>query len=64
VDDLDLDATTEESVTVVEWGTGLVESLAPDRLELELVRSSSADDETRRVAVTGVGNRWRDAVIV
>jgi tRNA threonylcarbamoyladenosine biosynthesis protein TsaE len=58
VDDLDLDASVEESVTIVEWGEGLVESLATDRLELEILRSADADDETRRVLVTRVGDRW------
>lgn len=38
VDALDLDASLAESVTVVEWGEGLVDSLARDRLEITLVR--------------------------
>jgi tRNA threonylcarbamoyladenosine biosynthesis protein TsaE len=38
VDDLDLDATLEEAVTVVEWGEGLVEGLAADRLEVHIAR--------------------------
>jgi tRNA threonylcarbamoyladenosine biosynthesis protein TsaE len=37
VDDLDLDASLETSVTVVEWGGGLVEGLAADRLEVSIV---------------------------
>ena len=37
VDDLDLDASLETSVTVVEWGGGLVEGLAPDRLDVSIV---------------------------
>jgi tRNA threonylcarbamoyladenosine biosynthesis protein TsaE len=36
VDDLDLDASLETSVTVVEWGGGLVEGLAADRLEVSI----------------------------
>ena len=32
VDDLDLDASLDESVTVVEWGEGMVEGLAVARL--------------------------------
>ncbi len=36
LDDLDLDATAAESVTVVEWGQGLAEGLASDRLELDI----------------------------
>lgn len=38
VEALDLDASLEESVTVVEWGEGLLEGLAPDRLEVHLRR--------------------------
>ncbi|MFP5373027.1 MAG: tRNA (adenosine(37)-N6)-threonylcarbamoyltransferase complex ATPase subunit type 1 TsaE, partial [Actinomycetes bacterium] len=34
VDDLDLDASAAESVTVVEWGQGLVEQLADEHLEI------------------------------
>ena len=58
VDDLDLDAELDESVTVVEWGEGLVEDLAGDRLEVRLERSSDPSDETRRVLLHGVGQRW------
>lgn len=76
VDALDLDSSLEESVTVVEWGSGLVEALAGDRLELvlerprgdatEVVPGGAADDEdvpeagARRVTVRGVGARWAD----
>jgi len=61
VDDLDLDAVLEESVTVVEWGAGLVEDLAGARLEVRLDRSSDPGDETRRVTLSGVGDRWAAA---
>jgi tRNA threonylcarbamoyladenosine biosynthesis protein TsaE len=36
LDDLDLDTDTAASVTVVEWGEGLAEGLAADRLEITL----------------------------
>ena len=36
VDDLDLDADLDSSVTVVEWGEGLVEDLSPSYLEVEI----------------------------
>src|SRR5947207_7596247 len=36
VDDLDLDASLDTSVTVVEWGGGLAEGLAADRLEVSI----------------------------
>ncbi|MFI6506613.1 tRNA (adenosine(37)-N6)-threonylcarbamoyltransferase complex ATPase subunit type 1 TsaE [Streptosporangium sp. NPDC050855] len=59
VDDLDLDASLEESVTVVEWGEGLVEGLAEDRLEIVIARGAAEDaGEGRTVALRGVGARW------
>jgi tRNA threonylcarbamoyladenosine biosynthesis protein TsaE len=61
VDDLDLDAQLDESVTLVEWGEGLVEDLAGDRLEVRFERSSAPGDETRRVTLAGVGARWSTA---
>ena len=36
LDDLDLDTDTAASVTVVEWGGGLAEGLAADRLEITI----------------------------
>jgi len=38
VEALDLDTSLEDSVTVVEWGEGLVEQLAADRLEISIRR--------------------------
>lgn len=58
--DLDLDESVAESVTVVEWGAGLAEELAEDRLEILIERSGDVDDETRVVTLTGVGQRWRE----
>lgn len=55
IDALDLDATLEDSVTVVEWGEGLVEHLADDHLELRLTRH---DDDSRTVTVTPHGAGW------
>ena len=57
VDDLDLDADVAESVTVVEWGDGLVDDLAADRIVVAIRRSSDQVDETRFVDVTTVGDR-------
>jgi tRNA threonylcarbamoyladenosine biosynthesis protein TsaE len=51
VDDLDLDASLEDCVTVVEWGQGLVDELASDRLDVSIVRprgaapAAGADDD-------------------
>jgi tRNA threonylcarbamoyladenosine biosynthesis protein TsaE len=63
VDDLDLDASVEESATVVEWGAGLVEQLAADRLEVRILRSVDENDETRRVTVSPLGARWTGVAI-
>lgn len=59
LDDLDLDAALEESVTVVEWGEGLAEGLAEDRLEVVISRDDSGTDE-RLVKIIGIGPRWAD----
>jgi tRNA threonylcarbamoyladenosine biosynthesis protein TsaE len=59
VDDLDLDASLDDCVTVVEWGEGLVEGLAADRLEVSIEMSpAGADPGLRMVAMTGIGPRW------
>jgi tRNA threonylcarbamoyladenosine biosynthesis protein TsaE len=55
VDDLDLDASTEESVTVVEWGQGLVEQLADEHLEVRLDRR---DDDVRTALLVPHGRGW------
>jgi tRNA threonylcarbamoyladenosine biosynthesis protein TsaE len=55
VDDLDLDASTGESVTVVEWGQGLVEQLADEHLEVRLDR---ADDDVRTAVLLPHGAGW------
>lgn len=57
VDDLDLDADLADSVTVVEWGDGLVEGITPDRVVVSIRRSTDEVDETRQVGVTTVGAR-------
>lgn len=62
VDDLDLDASLADSVTVVEWGEGLVEGLSEDRLEIVIDRDDS--DESRYVLVRGVGDRWSEIPVV
>jgi tRNA threonylcarbamoyladenosine biosynthesis protein TsaE len=58
VDDLDLDASVEDSATVVEWGEGLVEGLSEHRLEVRIERPASDADETRTVTLSAVGERW------
>ena len=55
IDDLDLDASVEDSVTVVEWGTGKVEKLADSYLEVIIQRR---EDDTRLVELVGHGADW------
>lgn len=60
LDDLDLDASLDDSVTVVEWGHGLAEDLAEDRLEVVL-----SGEDVRSAVVTSHGARWdRDSLDV
>ena len=73
IDDLDLDTCMAASVTVVEWGEGLVEDLAQSYLEISIRMAppragqpggwpeSEAPDEPRTVRLTGRGPRWRAA---
>jgi len=77
VDDLDLDTDVGTSVTVVEWGEGLVEDLAPGFLQIAITaaparrgppaapgapgRNGEDGDEPRSVRVVGRGDRWRRA---
>lgn len=77
VDDLDLDTDLDSSVTVVEWGEGLVEALAPSFLHVAIAAGAGAEpastvgsgdagdsdagEEARTVRVTGWGERWQDA---
>jgi tRNA threonylcarbamoyl adenosine modification protein YjeE len=70
LDDLDIDFAG--SIVVVEWGRGMVEALAPQRLEIDIDRphgarpesageSDSNDDdavEPRSVTLRAVGDRW------
>ena len=70
LDDLDIDFAG--SIVVVEWGRGMVEALAPQRLEIDIDRphgarrdngensDSDADDdvEPRTVTLRSVGDRW------
>ena len=56
VDDLDLDTDAASAVTVVEWGTGLAEPLAEDRLEITI--EPDQDGDVRTVRINGHGARW------
>lgn len=74
VDDLDLDADLDHSVTVVEWGEGLVEDLAASHLlvtigwaapDASAIPGQTTDDtpadEPRVVTMSGHGSRWAEA---
>jgi tRNA threonylcarbamoyladenosine biosynthesis protein TsaE len=65
LDDLDLDAFTDDTVTVVEWGDGVADSLSASRLHVHLARDTGAEvadessgQEPRVITVTPVGERW------
>jgi tRNA threonylcarbamoyladenosine biosynthesis protein TsaE len=59
LDDLDLDASLDEAVTVVEWGTGLAEALTEDRLEVRILRETGVGaGESRTIELNPVGARW------
>ena len=60
VDDLDLDTDASSAVTVVEWGTGLAEPLAEDRLEITI--EPDRDSDVRTVRINGHGARWHGAL--
>ena len=60
VDDLDLDTDAADAVTVVEWGTGLAEILAADRLEITI--EPDRDGDARTVRINGYGGRWHGAL--
>jgi tRNA threonylcarbamoyladenosine biosynthesis protein TsaE len=68
VEDLDLELTLDEAVTVVEWGAGLAEGLSDDRLEIAIYRSPESpaagaavgDEDARTLTVRAVGPRWTD----
>jgi tRNA threonylcarbamoyladenosine biosynthesis protein TsaE len=55
IDDLDLDASADEAVTVVEWGAGLAERLNDEYLE---VRIDRLEDDTRVIELVAHGGDW------
>lgn len=70
IDDIDLDATTDEAVTVVEWGAGMAEQLSDSWLSITIearpagpadplgTTSGRVSDEMRVVTVKPRGPRW------
>lgn len=61
LEDLDLEVSLDDSVTLVEWGSGIAEGLADDYLEVDIRRSLDPEDETRWVFLTPIGERWTAA---
>ena len=67
VDDLDLDASLPEALTVVEWGEGLVEGLTDAHLRVEIDRPEGGEessDEQRTVRLVPVGGDWAERLHV
>ncbi|MGZ8742190.1 MAG: tRNA (adenosine(37)-N6)-threonylcarbamoyltransferase complex ATPase subunit type 1 TsaE [Nocardioides sp.] len=65
LDDLDLDTSLDEAVTVVEWGEGVAEALADDHLDVRISRARGGevadltdDHDPRTVRFVPVGERW------
>jgi tRNA threonylcarbamoyladenosine biosynthesis protein TsaE len=54
LDDLDLDAAREVSVTVIEWGGAESARLSDERLEIDIDRS----DDERVISIRTIGARW------
>ena len=69
LDDLDLDASVEDSVTVVEWGEGKAEVLSGQRLEVRIERARADDapeaGDSRVITVlahgAGIADRFAEA---
>ncbi|MEV6634220.1 tRNA (adenosine(37)-N6)-threonylcarbamoyltransferase complex ATPase subunit type 1 TsaE [Actinoplanes sp. NPDC051470] len=59
IDDLDLDASAGDAVTVVEWGEGLAEQLNDEYLQ---VRIDRRDDDTRVVDLIPHGADWETRI--
>lgn len=60
LDDLDLDTDLTAAAVVIEWGAGVAEQLADDRLTIELTR---LPDDRRTAVLTGVGAGWTDRLL-
>ena len=63
LDDLDLDESVEDAVTVVEWGAGIAEVLADSHLLIELKRErggalDNPESGIRMATLTAHGPRW------
>jgi tRNA threonylcarbamoyladenosine biosynthesis protein TsaE len=69
LDDLDLEMSLDDAVTVVEWGEGMAEGLADDRVEVRIERALADEApgdgglDPRRVRIAPVGRRWLGASV-
>jgi tRNA threonylcarbamoyladenosine biosynthesis protein TsaE len=61
LDDLDLDASLEKSVTVVEWGQGLAETLVDSWLDVRIDRLLGDGSSAGQAALAAAGP-WRNRV--
>ena len=57
VDSLDLESSLADSVTVVEWGAGLIEGLTDEHWLIKIERDVIADSETRSIEIFPPANR-------
>jgi tRNA threonylcarbamoyladenosine biosynthesis protein TsaE len=57
LDDLDLDASLDTAVTVVEWGEGIAEGLADDRLDVRIDRLRGDGSSPGDAALAAAGPR-------
>ena len=55
-DDLDLDSRLASSITIVEWGSGFVERLSENYLEISI--AFGGNEESRTLTFNCVGDRW------
>ena len=61
LEDLDLEVSLDDSVTLVEWGAGIAEGLGDGYLEVDIRRTLDPEDETRWIFFTPIGERWTAA---
>lgn len=61
LEDLDLEVSLDDSVTLVEWGAGIAEGLGDGYLEVDIRRTLDPEDETRWIFFTPIGERWAAA---
>ena len=56
LDDLDIDF--RNSITLIEWGSGLTDCLAADWLDIEIDRDHTGSSDVRTIRILGEGARW------